>query len=155
MRFSFFLLFVTACSPIGEDDIFEGDATPFPFDATVNDSPFSIDDGGAEADTTPFNGGGPFLCGKCICDGTLDMCLTGTGHPAPLDLDASDDADDANADADVDDAGFPTCADASTGCVQIPIECLPKPTCDCIVPSPGKCFCTVDPSGNGLRVSCP
>ncbi len=149
---SFFVLLASACSPIDEDDVFPFDATPIPLDATVHDALF-VTDGGAEADTTPFNGGGPFMCGSCICDGTLDMCLTGTGSPAPLDLDASNDA--ADADAEDADAGPPKCADAGKSCVQIPIDCLPKPTCDCIVPNPGTCVCTVDPSGNGLRVFCP
>ena len=96
---------------------------------------------------TPFNGGGPFDCNGCICDGTLDYCYFAGGGPphpsAPI------------ADAGAPDA-LPACdVDASPWCRPIPIECLPKPTCDCLSqPESPVCTCAVDPSGDGFHVEC-
>ena len=156
-----FFLFVSlagaGCTQVIADDFLPPDASsPFRPDATLPDA-FA---GDAAAETTVFNGGGDFMCGKCVCDGTLYLCHqtegTGTAN-APTDLDASADAD-ADADEDADaagmDAGPPMCAHDAGACMQIPIECLPKPTCDCILPSPGDCTCSVDPSGNGFQIEC-
>jgi hypothetical protein len=106
-------------------------------------------DGSADAgpDAPPFNGGGPFLCYGCICDGTLNMCVSGGGGGgAPILGDAGADADFGDASACVLDAGQP--------CYPIPIQCLPKPTCACIMAATG-CGCTVDSSGSGFDVLCP
>jgi hypothetical protein len=140
------LLTLVACSssnPIADD--IAVDARVPTFDATVDVGAFpeaaTVDEGPA------FNGGGPFLCGNCICDGTLYYCGGGGGGLAPLDLDAGDGGD---ADADAADACTPN------GCIEFPIQCLPKPTCECVLgPHPGLCYCTVDPSGNGLFIGCP
>jgi len=148
----FFLVLSSACSQVIADDFLPLDASPTPLDATI----FDASPGDADSETAPFKGGGPFMCGACVCDGTLYLCSTSSGGTAnaPFDLDASDDADDADAADDV-DAGPPLCAhDAGAPCTQIPIECLPKPTCDCILPNPGSCSCSIDPSGNGFRIDC-
>ena len=44
---------------------------------------------------------------------------------------------------------------APTACTQIPIGCLPKPTCACLQPFVSPCVCSVDPSGNGFQINCP
>jgi len=143
MRRLTLLPILAACGPTFIADDFPIDAGPFAFDATV-DAP-SFGDGAVSdvgVDVTLFNGGGPFACLGCICDGTLDMCrfLTGRGH-APLD------------DASSMDAG--TCVPDASACVPIPVHCLPKPTCECIMADAGPgCGCSVDPSGNGLVVEC-
>ena len=123
------------------------------FDAEGTDSTLPHDGGdagdaagGADAsDATKFNGGGPFLCDTCVCDGTANMCFHGGGGPQPAPLD----------DGGFGDAG--ACdMDAGSSCTAIPIDCLPNPTCACVMthyPSPS-CSCQVDPSGNGLFVQC-
>jgi len=137
------LVFVAACSGPFADDVLVTDASVFRPDATT-DALSSSEGGGvvdAGIEATIFNGGGPFTCGNCVCDGTLDMCFYGVSKvPA---LDASDDADACG-------------ADAAQKCTMIPIECLPKPTCACIeqAAGDGDCVCKVDPSGNGFFVTC-
>lgn len=140
------------------DDVFPLDARPF--DATTGDA-FGFADAPtdvlieAASDATPFNGGGPFLCFGCVCNGSVDMCYTAGGGPPP----AHAPLDDAGADAD--DSGFgdaSACDDDAgpTACVELPIDCVLQPTCACIfqhVPQ-NVCTCDVDPSGNGFRVDC-
>ena len=125
------LLTLMACGQPDVDDILIDDASVFPFDATTDalDGTLPDADGGVT-----FNGGGPFLCNDCICDGTSSFCER---------TDASADAAEAGA-----------CPKAS-GCQPIPIGCLPKPTCACLESALGPCTCSVDPSGNGLVVVCP
>ena len=148
MRSWIAVLFVTgACSsPFPSDDIAIIDASPF-FDSTIPKEASTFDV--VDKDTTPFNGGGPFECIDCICDGTLNYCVYSSGGKAPI-VDASaDGSDDASS-----DAGLETCGETST-CTAIPIECLPKPTCDCVMKKyTSPCTCDVDPSGNGLVVTC-
>jgi hypothetical protein len=146
------LVFVAACSPNFADDVLLTDASIIRPDATTTDSGFDYDatTSDAGADVTLFNGGGPFMCRGCICDGTLDMCWLlsgGKGGPKSPITDAST-SDAADASACVLDAG--------TSCVAIPIECLPKPTCACILDASGagSCSCYADPSGNGLVIDC-
>jgi len=127
------LLTLMACGQPDVDDILIDDAHVGFTDATTDAPDGTVSD--AEGGVT-FNGGGPFLCNDCICDGTLNFCeLT-----------------DAGAAADAAEAG--ACPKAS-GCQPIPIGCLPKPTCTCLESALGGCTCTVDPSGNGLVVVCP
>jgi hypothetical protein len=124
------------------------DIAPFDagfFDATLpskDASPFS-DGSSADVwvDTGVFNGGGPFVCLNCICDGTLDMCFA--GHDAGVALDGSF-ADASTCDPDAGQAY----------CSQIPIACLPKPTCACIAPLVAPCSCSVDATGNGFVITC-
>jgi len=99
-----------------------------------------------DEDATKFNGGGPFLCDdECICDGTLNYCRVVSGGLAPI-VDAGDDGGD---------GGPTTCDPEASACMQIPIGCLPKPTCDCVMKEyQPPCTCAVDPSGNGLVVTC-
>jgi hypothetical protein len=155
MRWSFLLVFA-ACGPNAVDDIFIGDGGVLPVDATTK-----FGDGGdassfdAGIDGPQFNGGGPFFCYNCTCDGTLDMCFNGGGGGGAPIADASADVQDASDDAS--DAA-PVCnADAApTECVVMPTVCLPKPTCACIEKVVGAgCICSVDPSGNGFNITCP
>lgn len=150
-RFCLALLLAAGCSNNFVDDV-----VPLPFDASVDltlpreasfpDAPFD-----APEDTTKYNGGGPFLCEGCICNGTIDLCyFGGGGGGAPIAGDAGEDADA----SPFDDAGI--CSDEAgpQSCVQIPVQCLPNPTCECLAQTSG-CACTVDPSGNGFFVTCP
>ncbi len=144
---TYLLLFVVgsgfaACGPNGEDDICAcprlPDATSPPDDASLG---FEVG-ADAPADST-FNGGGDFLCNGCICDGTLSYCAQYAGGHAPvLDAaldDASDDASDASDDAPFGDAGM-CIGDAGSACTPIPLACLPKPTCECLLAaSPPTC----------------
>ncbi len=128
---------------------------PFPSDdiALPSDAPFDntlpVE---ASADAGPdgpkYNGGGPFTCGACICDGTLDLCASGLGGGGVKSL-----VDDAGA-----DAGPLDCPpnDAGNGCVPMPIGCFPKPTCECLMQyyASGLCSCDVDDSGAGFFISC-
>ncbi len=149
--FVFLALLSCACGPtIGVDDL-PFDAGPF-VDATVSqpDAPFQVE---AQADVTKFNGGGDFLCNGCVCDGTQRFCDNVSGPGAPI-LDASDDGDAGVADdADASDAS--ACDPDASACTAIPLDCLPKPTCACLLTHvPPECTCDVDPSGSGLVVSC-
>lgn len=145
------LLLLGACSsttPFPSDDIaiFDGGPT---FDSTLPKDATSFD---VAPDGPTFNGGGPFDCNHCTCDGTLNYCAEISGGNMPL-LDAGDDAADA---ADASDAE-PACdPDAAVlACKPIPIECLPKPSCACLMKHyTYPCTCDLDPSGNGLVVSC-
>jgi hypothetical protein len=132
----------SSITPFPSDDIAQFDAGRFdstvPFDAGTFDV--------VDEDATKFNGGGPFTCSGCICDGTLNYCLFSSAGQAPL-VDAG--VDDADA-----DAGSNTCDPEASACIQIPTSCLPKPTCDCVLQAYTGCTCGVDPSGNGLVISC-
>ena len=148
MKGALFALALVACGSSAVDDI-----VPPDIDATVRtpppDASNPFGDGGPVAwdagyDATKFNGGGPFLCGTCVCDGTLDMCVWCGGGGAPL----------------LSDAGFgdASACDTDSGqsnCRQIPIECFPNPTCACIAQFAGAGTCAVDPSGNGYSFTCP
>lgn len=131
MRRLVLVAMLVACRQPDVDDILIGDGGTVFFDATTDAHDGTVPD--ADAGVT-FNGGGPFLCNDCICDGTLHFCeLT---------------------DASVDAAEAGACPDASA-CQAFPIGCLPKPTCACLESYLGGCACSVDPSGNGLVVVCP
>lgn len=149
MRF-FLACFLVACGNNPVDDIVPIDTADA---TTTRDSSISFPDGypPPEAEAGPvYNGGGPLACGNCTCDGTLYACLAGTCEALPPPKDASaeaDAADDADADASV------SCGKKES-CWQIPIECLPKPTCDCITKATGL-LCTVVPNGNGFALTCP
>ena len=123
------------------DDI----AQPFDgggFDSTVPKDGSTFDVTGE--DVAKFNGGGPFTCGDCTCDGTLNYCVEISGGKAPM-LDGGVDAGDAST----------TCDPDASACTQIPIGCLPKPTCECVMQQyKPPCTCDIDPSGNGLVVRC-
>lgn len=156
MRALVFLAALTACNnPIGVDDL-PFDAGPS-VDATVSDAPiFPFD---AQNDAPKFNGGGDFLCNGCVCDGTLRFCEESSAGKAPI-LDAGDDVTDAADETDGGDAAFEdaSACDLDAGanaCFAIPIDCLPKPTCACLLTHVApECTCSVDPSGSGLVVAC-
>ena len=133
-----FSLALAACAPIGTDDVMIGPDAAFSPDGTVPpDSATFVVDASADAfDGGKFNGGGPFLCAGCVCDGTQDMCWSS----------AVWDAGDAAACAS--DAGY------EDWCGAIPIQCLPNPTCACIAPLTG-CKCGVSADGNGYVLTCP
>jgi hypothetical protein len=140
---AFVVVFIAACSSVEVDDVLTLDGSAMRPDATNGGFPDDASaDAGAEA--TVFNGGGAFMCGNCICDGTLEMCNETTGHgggpKSPID------------DASTTDAS--ACEPDASACKPIPIECLPKPSCACIIGDAGNCSCSVDPSGNGLVVHC-
>ena len=145
--FSLTLLVVAGCGSNAVDDVAPLDAGFF--DSTLAKDGPSLPDAGppdVAADTTPFNGGGPFLCVDCVCDGTTDLCYLGGGGGAPMaDAGSFGDAGDCPA-----DGGHPWC-------VQVPIQCLPNPTCACLdgVYGAGGCTCSVDPSGSGFVITCP
>jgi hypothetical protein len=145
------LTLLCACGQPGDDFL----PTPTA-DATASDggiSFFGVDAAVPDViEAGPAYNGGPFACGACTCDGTLYACLehaaTAEGGcpqgggppipPSPLTGDASDDA---------------SCG-KGTYCTQIPIQCLPKPTCACIeevlqIP------CDVDEGGAGFVLTCP
>ena len=145
-------LAATACGSgpvIGSDDIAtfpdaSRDAT-LPRDAGLDadgalDAPLDATD-----DSTKYVGG-PFLCDQCVCDGTVDMCFRAGGGVQPMPL---DDGGFGDASACPTDAG-------PNSCQPIPIDCLLKPSCACILQHhpPPACTCTVDPSGNGFAVDC-
>lgn len=127
--------------------------TGSPFDDVVTPMP--------DSSSGPVYNGGPLACGTCTCDGTLYGCLegaygfdggcTGSGPPPPPPPPPSDASADGAIDAGVSDA-------ASCGkgvfCKQIPVACLPKPTCECIEKATGL-NCMVTPNGNGFALSCP
>jgi hypothetical protein len=144
--------FLVACS--GPVD----DVLTTPIDATTaRDTSTSFVDVVSEKPSGPVYVGGPLGCGNCTCDGTLYMCCYGTPHPPPSDAGADAHADaDADADADaVDaDASDAMSCGATNYCSQIPIACLPKPTCDCITKETGM-QCAVSLDGDGFRVTCP
>ncbi len=154
-RFALFSFLLPACGssvPFASDDVAMFDGGPM-FDSTVPfDSSFPSDAGN---DAPKFGGGGPFLCLGCVCDGTLNYCKEMSGGKMPIDDagDASSDADDASPFGDASacdlDAGY-------NECTQIPIACLPNPSCACVLANlpPGPCSCSIDPSGNGLVVLC-
>jgi hypothetical protein len=137
-------VFLVACGssspPFPSDDIAFFDSGP--------DTTLPKDGGGGdvqdEPDSTPFVGGGPFSCIDCTCDGTQRLCEHFSGGPAPAPL--------------AGDAGDASVCDPDAGqgyCAAIPIDCLPKPTCACVLQHfQPVCTCDVDPSGNGLVVSC-
>src|SRR5262249_6968710 len=101
----------------------------------------------ADADTSPPNpwldaatldGGGPFLCFNCICDGTTRLCF-------------------AMAVGDVHgDANFDVCSDSSTSCISYPPACASDHSCACLADTvaTGSCICQLDPTGSGLEVGC-
>jgi hypothetical protein len=145
---------LVACG--GGGPIFPSDDIAEPFDGGGFDATFPKDGGFPDAATDAADDatkyvGGPFLCDECVCDGTLDMCLHSAGgaQNTPVDDGGGDDADFGDASACMVDAGYPTCR-------AIPIDCLPNPTCACILthyPAPA-CSCDVDPTGDGFRVTC-
>jgi hypothetical protein len=97
-------------------------------------------DVGFDAPDITLDGGGLFLCGNCQCDGRTHYCFSASGGPSPMPL-----AGDAATCAD--DAG------GNPGCVPIPTSCEPIPACSCLNQT-SVCTCAIDPSGNGLDVSC-
>lgn len=131
------LLFVGACSsPFPSDDIAIIDATPT-FDSTIPKEASTFDV--VDKDSTPFNGGGPFMCIDCICDGTMNVCK----HDGTVMLYDAGDASACDPDA------------SQAYCAPIAIDCLPKPSCACVLTHYPNCTsCDVDPSGNGLVVTC-
>ena len=152
---------LSACGPSGQIFGSGGEGVDAgAFDATFSSDAFTPppppQSKDAAIDTGPGYIGGPLACGTCTCDGTLYTCLEealgpdgGCPHgggppppPSPILGDASDDAD----------------VDSSCGagnfCMQIPIACLPKPTCACITQET-HLPCKVDPSGSGFVLVCP
>ena len=142
----FLFCFLVACAN-NDDDI-----VPIDVDATIDRrtsdvAPFPPPIEAAAPDG-PTYVGGPLACGKCICDGTLYACGAGCGPvkkggpQAPIVGDASDDADAADG------------AGCSAACWEIPVACLPKPTCACIEKEWTNVSCTVASDGSGFLLEC-
>ena len=165
--FSFLLL--SACSSSADDFIGVGeepDASIGTFDgdcfcAADAATPDVVDAG------PKFNGGATFACHGCTCDGTLYGCLQnanpdgscpqGGGPPVPdhMPIDDGGAPDDGGAC----EAGVAGSAEGGTAqipvvCGELPVVCLPNPTCDCIAQATGFA-CAVDPSGDGFILTCP
>jgi hypothetical protein len=136
------LFFACGCGSVPTHFVDAGDATvpdaPSFSDAAPYDSAYSDD-----APEIALDGGGPFLCFGCVCDGTNHYCYdVWTG--APLDVDGGPDAE-----------ACPSEAGASA-CLPVPVDCLPNPTCSCLA-AHGGCadfHCALDPTGNGLEALC-
>jgi hypothetical protein len=150
-RLALLVSFTLACSspPFASDDI--AIPTDASFDQTLSDGFPTNDVVGTDAPL--FNGGGPFECNGCICDGTLHFCEFSSGGKAPI-VDASSDAADDASDAEATCNSDPDAGPVSS-CVAIPIDCLPKPTCACVLEHASPiCTCDIDSTGNGIVVSC-
>jgi hypothetical protein len=79
-----------------------------------------------------LDGGGAFTCVTCTCNGAAQYCTQ-------------------FADGDMADAGDGGCE----LCPAYPPACAQDHTCKCLLAySPGPCVCGLDPSGNGLVVTC-
>lgn len=100
------------------------------------EDPFSTDGGfvqpDASVDSGPIrlrDGGGPFLCHGCPCDGTTHWCDdTTAGPPVPT--------------------GDGGCE--AWRCKPYPSKCGANPTCACLE----KCSCARAPNGDGLIAGC-
>jgi hypothetical protein len=146
------VLLLPACGssvPFASDDVALFDGGPV-LDSTVPTFDASID---VAPDSPKFGGGGPFLCQSCVCDGTLNYCAYISGGKMPL-LDAG--SSDASDDAPFGDASACDTSEAgASACTAIPIDCLPNPSCACVLAHGNpSCTCAIDPSGNGLVVTC-
>jgi hypothetical protein len=146
-----------ACSSTTEGDDFEpidGGTSTKPFDDATVSFEASLFDVSQESAT--FNGGGDFLCSGCVCDGTLRYCEQRSGGQSViLDSGLDGDLDDASDSAFGDASACDPDLDSGTSCFPIPLDCLPQPTCKCVLSHvSGPCGCSVDPSGNGLVVTC-
>jgi hypothetical protein len=137
-----------ACSSNGEHNVSTGGGGTASGTGGVSSSstgggaPASGGAGGGPIDAgtdATWDGGMPFDCGGCTCDGTTHMCLGvyGAGAPPPPPYGI-----DCNADGGV------------SGCVPIPQECLPAPTCACIKAHSTYCgICSVH--DGGFHIDCP
>lgn len=77
------------------------------------------------------DGGGPFTCHGCPCDGRTHYCdISSAGPPLPDPVDAS--------------------CDVTPRCKPYPAACDGSPSCACIV----ACTCLRAPSGDGLLAGC-
>ncbi len=144
-RLPLFLALSPAFVACGSADFAKSDAGP---DATIEDAAtdaFSFGDVVNDGKPPPvaLDGGGPFLCFGCVCDGTTSFCEFTSAGQAPV---ASD--------GGLGDAG--ACdLDGGSSCMAIPSQCLPNPTCKCVLESFSPvCTCALDPSDDGLVVSC-
>ncbi|CAN5651979.1 hypothetical protein BH09MYX1_BH09MYX1_27470 [soil metagenome] len=132
-------LFLVACGT-GSVPVEQHDAS---IDAEIETGPTELIDGFSpliDAEPTEnvglVDGGGPFLCGYCICDGRTRYCNTTEKFPA---LDPN--FGDASA-----------CGDAGR-CLPYPSGCLPTPTCACLAKA-GACSCDRSAVGDGLSAGC-
>jgi hypothetical protein len=117
------------------------EAAPFGDGATASD---------AASDGPPvvLDAGGPFLCQSCVCGGTDHFCELVSGGVRPMPLLSDGGFGDASA-CDP-DAG-------PTSCTPIPAQCLPDPSCDCVLANltmGPACTCQLDATGNGIVVQC-
>lgn len=137
--------FACACGSVPFEGTDAGD------DATSQDSAFGFGDGStsydaptSDAPSISLEAGGAFLCHDCICDGTANYCeyVWAGASPSLLD-DAGIDASACSKDA------------GPTECLPFFPDCLPTPTCACLLSHSGPgCECGLDTSGEGLVVEC-
>ncbi|CAN5812403.1 hypothetical protein BH09MYX1_BH09MYX1_46970 [soil metagenome] len=133
------ILLLGCRAPTQSDSTFDASTDPFdaaadPFDGLVeyDVSSFPIPDAAPPA--TLVDGGGPFRCAQCPCDGRTHYCDTSTaGPPAP--------------EPDYGEAG---CQTASPRCKPYPAACDGSPSCACII----ACDCARAASGDGLFAGC-
>lgn len=80
---------------------------------------------------------GLFDCAGCLCDGATHYCITHDGPKAPGPPPPE-----------------PTCPEdgGPLNCMPLSIECLSKPTCQCVAAKMGACQCDVLPQG--ISVHC-
>jgi hypothetical protein len=151
-----FTMFFVACG-MGTDDVLVG-VGEVPDASTTGFQDVFLPPVHDVGTPDPIVTGGPLACGACTCDGTLYGCLMGAapdggcpkgggGPPQPPAPMTGDAGDDANADA-------ATSCGKGIVCSELPVECLPKPTCACITKVAGF-QCTIDPTGNGFTLECP
>jgi hypothetical protein len=84
------------------------------------------------------DGGGPFPCGNCTCDGRTEYCDDSQGPHAPILGDAASDACS---------GGWGECRPLPDGCAPANCACLPNSTW-------GSCGCFRSDAGDGLVAGC-
>ena len=115
------------------------DAPPFPWSDAMGPADVYVPE---VPDVGLVDGGGPFLCNGCLCDGRTHYCdFSSAGAPVPL----APIFGDAGACAD---AGSSPCEPLPPGCVPANCACLPNES------KGGACSCFRSKDGDGLLAGC-
>lgn len=131
-------LFATSCACVacGSEPVWN--AGPDAQDDATDENVPSFGDGAVVVDDAAFvdapdvgldDGGGPFMCGNCTCDGRTHYCYA-VAEGAPIVGDASN----------------------CSSCIPLPDACVPA-NCDCL-PMMTSCECHRASTGDGLIVAC-